>query len=362
MANNKMMAMAFTIAETLYKVFPKEHLQFVFGGLLDIGDIIEMIMFDVIKCAYERKAEKHSMRFFFEKYGINESDAIMRYSRIQTYIMKHRQREFNYRSELQDVYPEMMELIPPDMNDMKSKLEGYKLTEMNFFEITTIMENEFTKSMTEGRLVDSKKVSNARFRNILGQYDAVISGLNSKWLKSEEDIVFSSIAAFTLEWKYPISFLYHVVKRMEELGISDFPDQIHRALTFCGDISLESMLGYRMSTHSRMVTVRGRYIDLMLREPEESLLFEAEQRAFIEGLGLVAQAVNRMMIDGINLKDWFVENTDESDWASFFLDYDVFMYIDDGEKEWTNKRIRYFRKLYGMLIQKPNGGDTNADP
>lgn len=362
MANNKMMEVACTIAETLYKVFPEKHLQFVFRGFLDIGDVVRMIMLDVIKRAYEKKAEKHSMRFFFDKYGINENDAIMRYSRIQSYIMKYRQREFDYRSELQDVYPEMMELIPPDMNDIKSKLAGYKLTEMNFFEITTIMENEFTKAVTEGRLVDSKKVTNARFRDILGQYDAVISDLNSKWLKSEGDIVFSSIAAFTLEWKYPISFLYHVVKRMEELNISDFPDQQHRALTFCGDISTKLMLGYQMFTHSRMVTVRDKYIDLILREPGESLLFEAEQRAFIEGLGLVAQLVNYMTMDDVILIDWFVENTDERDWASFLLDYDIFTYINDEEKEWTNKRIRYFRKLYGMLIQKPDGGDTDAYP
>ena len=49
----------------------------------------------------------------------------------------------------------MEELLPPDMSDMKNKLDGYKLTEMNFFETTTILENEFTKAVTEHRLTNS---------------------------------------------------------------------------------------------------------------------------------------------------------------------------------------------------------------
>ena len=52
-------------------------------------------------------------------------------------------------------FPEMEELLPPDMSDMKNKLDGYKLTEMNFFETTTILENEFTKAVTEHRLTNS---------------------------------------------------------------------------------------------------------------------------------------------------------------------------------------------------------------
>ena len=51
----------------------------------------------------------------------------------------------------------MNDLLPPDMSDMKVKLEGYKLTEMNFFELTTILEYEFTKAFTELRLIILKK-------------------------------------------------------------------------------------------------------------------------------------------------------------------------------------------------------------
>lgn len=352
MANRKMYAVAMTILQTMTDVFPKDHLDFMFAGLLDPGDVVEMVMLDIIKRSYDKKEEKHPLRYFYDKYGITEMDQIMRYSRIQSYVMKYRQREYDIRNkeDCHEIFEEMNELLPPDMSDMKVKLEGYKLTEMNFFELTTILEHEFTKAFTELRLIDSKKVSNDKFKNIIAQYDSVVCMLNGRWVKTDEDTVFTSLAAFTLEWKYPVNFLYAVAKRMDELGISEFPDQKRRLASFCADIHCESMLHYNFSTHSRMVTVRDRYIDLMLTEPKDSLLFEAEQRAFLEGLGIISQLVSNMTIDNIPIKDWFIDNTSKEDWASFFMDYDIFSYVDGWEKPWTNKCIRYFRECLGMLL------------
>ena len=172
--------------------------------------------------------------------------------------MKYRQKEYDIRNkeDCHEIFEEMNELLPPDMSDMKVKLEGYKLTEINFFELTTILEHEFAKAFTELRLIDSKKVSNAKFKNIIAQYDSVVCMLNGRWVKTDEDTVFTSLAAFILEWKYPVNFLYAVAKRMDELGISEFLDQKRRLASFCADIHCESMLQYNFSTHSRMVTVR----------------------------------------------------------------------------------------------------------
>ena len=258
MLNNKMMAVAMTILETMMKVFPQEHLDFIFCGLLDPGDVVEMVMLDLIKRTYDKTEEKHALRYFYEKYGITEMDQIMRYSRIQSYVMKYRQREYNIRSKENghEIFEEMNDLLPPDMSDMKVKLEGYKLTEMNFFELTTILEHEFTKAFTELRLIDSKKISNAKFKNIIAQYDSVVCMLNSRWVKTDEDTVFTSLAAFTLEWKYPVNFLFAVARRMEELGISEFPDQKSRLASFCADIHCESMLNYNFSTHYNADVIR----------------------------------------------------------------------------------------------------------
>lgn len=48
--------------------------------------------------------------------------------------------------------------------------------------------------------------------------------------------------------------------------------------------------------------IRDRYIELMLTEPEGSMLFEAERTAFLEGLTMVSLLVNNMLIDNIPIK------------------------------------------------------------
>lgn len=90
----------------------------------------------------------------------------MRYSRIQSYVQKYRKKEYDFRTRESGFawVSDISELLPPDMSDMKIKLEGYQLSEMNFFELTTILDNEFTKAFTEHRLIDSKKISNERLK------------------------------------------------------------------------------------------------------------------------------------------------------------------------------------------------------
>ena len=352
MPGRKIIDIALDILKMMTEVFPRKHLDFMFAGLLDPGDVVEMTMLELIKAAYDKTEEKHSLRYFYDKYGVTEMDQIMRYSRIQSYVMKYRQREYDRRmkEDSRKIFDNIADLIPPDMSDMSNKLSGYKLTEMNFFELTTILGNEFTKAFSEHRITDSKKISNERFRSILGQYDDCMRRLHERWLLSDEDTVFSSLAAFTLEWKYPVNFIYSVARRMEELEIREFPDQRSRLATFCADINYRSMLHYAVSTHSRMLTVRNKYIDLMLMEPENSSLFEAEQLSLLEGLGIVAQIKSQITIEGMSITDWFIRNTSKRDWADFFREYNIFSCGCVQEKQWSNKTIRYFRECLNMLF------------
>lgn len=358
-SSNQMRMVMAVITAMVRHYFPDDYIEDVFGGMLNIDDVVEMIIFDVIKAIYDKTAEKHSMRYFLNKYGIFQEADIMRYSRILSHIMKYRKREYEDRADLHGAYPEMERLIPPDMSDMEKKLEGYQLTEMNFFEITKVSENEFSKAISENRLIDSKKVSNEKFKKIISQYDAVINELADSWDKTVDDIIFSTIAAFTLEWKYPVHFLYRIAKRMEELGILGFADEQLRLVSFCADVSGTSRLGKEFNTHSRMVTVRERYIDLILKEPSESNNYRQEHWRFGEGLFIISQIIRNhcMTVNDTSIEDWIFENTNKEDWASFFRDYDIFGHINSEKKEWTNKRIRYFRRIYGEILQKPAGGD-----
>lgn len=115
MANAKIYGITMTILDVMKAVFPQDYRDFVFAGLLDSGDVVEMVIFDLIKMTYDRTEEKHSMRYFFEKYGITEQDQIMRYSRIQSYVQKYRKREYDFRTKESDfdILSDISALLPP---------------------------------------------------------------------------------------------------------------------------------------------------------------------------------------------------------------------------------------------------------
>ena len=67
MTNLKIYGIATTILKVMMEIFPSEYRDCVFAGLLDPGDVVEMVMFDLIKMTYDKTEEKHSMRYFFRK-------------------------------------------------------------------------------------------------------------------------------------------------------------------------------------------------------------------------------------------------------------------------------------------------------
>ena len=79
----------------MIEVFPKDYFDFMFAGLLDPGDVVEMVMLDLVKQSYDKTEEKPALRYFYNKYGITEMDQIMQDSRMQSYVMKYRQREYD---------------------------------------------------------------------------------------------------------------------------------------------------------------------------------------------------------------------------------------------------------------------------
>mgnify|MGYP007038293948 CR=1 FL=1 len=64
------------------------------------------------------------------------------------------------------------------------------------------------------------------------------------------------------------------------------------------------------------------------------------------------------LVEGGTYADWFKDNTDIHDWASFFREYNVFDTWH--EKKWTNKKIKKARKIlemrapYGKYSKNPD--------
>ena len=237
------------------------------------------------------------------------------------------------------------------MEDIESRLKGHRLTKMNYFEHQNIHDLDIIKAIVQNRIGSAKKISNTRFQEIFSQYDAFIQDLISRAKNSDEDMVFYSIALFTLEWHYPIELFYYISCMMEEADIQE----INRSnlILLCGNVTIESLYSGRVSTQSRMVKERLLFAELLFSQ-ETPLLVKEELVSMVKEIIALADQFqykeSRYCNDEMKYIDWFRTESTVADWASFFRYYDIFSIWE--KKEWTLKRIRNMRSLFQLTTQE----------
>ncbi len=236
-----------------------------------------------------------------------------------------------------------------NMNEIGNKLKGYHITEMNFFEQNNIHDLEIVKAIVERRIVSSKKISNTRFQEMFEQYDDFVESLIARSKLSDKDMVFTSLALFTLEWHYPIEWFYFLSCFMEEEEI-EVVDRDSLVL-LCGFVQIESRFGGIITTESRMVKGRILMSPYLFGKNTEGFGRETMKDMIKEILVLVTRYKEGLETkDGELYKDWFRKESSLTDWASFFRYYDVFSIWQ--KKNWTQKRIQKMRYLFDMSLRK----------
>ena len=198
--NSIMMEVGRAITRFLIENFPREYLAYVFSEDMGMDDLVDQVLLELVKYAYYETAEKHSLRYYLNRSGRNTDDVKMMYSRLIRISNEYKEKELDTLEMVHGV--SLKDARPPRMGDISEKLDGYSFTEMNFFELTNIGELELIKAILKNRLDSAKKTSNTRFREIAGQYDKMVVSLREQVLESDEKMVFSSLAYFSLEWKY----------------------------------------------------------------------------------------------------------------------------------------------------------------
>ncbi len=342
---NKMEVLFTDIITSLCQL-PLEQRGYLFGydGEEDMEAIIDMacyITMEYIKYSFDYADPEYSLRHFIKELNGSDDERMLQ-QRTLEYVLRYKKREL----EMHGIE------LPPDhkfadlsMDSIKEKLIGYKLTEMNFFEQQNVHDLEVVKAIVQKSIESSKKKSNQRFIEMFIQYDSFIEDIKEKALKSDKDMVFYSIAFFTFEWRYPVETFYYVARLMEENNITEINQS--DLILLCGDVCIESRFGGNRRTHSRMVKERFCYLDYLLSNNVSTHNKDVLRDLIKEYLVL---GVNYKELyereDGRKYKDWFREESNISDWASFLKWYDIFSIWE--KKEWTPKRIQNMRKLFEM--------------
>lgn len=218
--NDKILQIGSAITQFLFEMYPSKYIHSVFSGKLDVDDFVDQVILEYIKNAFDNTQEKHSLRFFLKKNGYddnNDIDIRMRYSRLMALVNEAKKKEIEHlKSYGVDIGDDETSL---EMNNIADKLDGYKLSEMNFFEITNVGELDLIKAIIHHRISSTKKIPNSRFIDIANQYDKFVLSWKEQCKDSDKKMVFNSLAYYTIEWKYQFNFLYHCLKEMEVAGI-----------------------------------------------------------------------------------------------------------------------------------------------
>lgn len=336
------------VMNALFSCFPEDHIDYCFAELYPVDPVSfgEYILLEFVKYSYYESLEKTSLRTHIP-YTVDQDDISerMRYQRAFKYTQKYKTLNYNLLAEQDGWDTEKMkeyaDLLPTDMTKMENKLEGYKLSKMDIFEHDNIMNLRIIKSIVEQRILSSKKVSNNDFNRMFEEYDEWVKRLIDNSKKSDEDLLFNSMAFFTLEWKYSLEFIYMVADYMDKNCIEETDYLTLWALA--RPLEFTSRLGNKIKVDNRMVKERQSLIPQFITKGEADLKIQFYRQKYVEIVGLVALFNNLNDKEGGLYKEWFRKNTSIADWASFLKEYDVFSVWH--KKEWTNRKIRLARKL-----------------
>lgn len=340
------------IMQGLFSCIPEEHVDYCFEESYPVNtfDFVENVIFEFIKHSYYESLPKHSLRHYVP-YSADEDDHSerMRFQRSLNYAQHYKDLNYDAMGRANNWDSQIMKdyecLLKKDMGKMKSRIEGYELSEMDIFEHENIQNLRIIKSIVEQRLCSSKKVSNRDFIDIFTEYDNWVIDLINDSKKSQDKMLFNSMAYFTIEWKYSLEFIYSVADYMEKNNIEEADQLVLRALAL--PLSFQSRLGVPMSGDNRMIKERQRLIPDFISKESYSPVMKIYIDKYVEIVGLIMIFNNLTSVDGGLYKDWFKRNTDKNDWVSFLEEFDLFSTWH--KKEWTNKKISLVRKLIKQM-------------
>lgn len=138
----------------------------------NLEDLRDCILLEIIKDAYDEAEKKQSIR---ANRGSDADDLRMRDSRSMKYAQHYR--SLQYEHILETTGAEVKELLPDDVSTMDGKLDGHKISGMQYFELNTISDIPLLKAIVNKRICDVKSISNDVFIAYMDEYQKFIDGL-----------------------------------------------------------------------------------------------------------------------------------------------------------------------------------------
>lgn len=161
-----------------------------------VENLRDSLLMEIIKEAYEETEKKRSLR---ANRGSDDVNLRMRDSRSMKYAQHYRTLQNEH---VIDVAGRSIpELQPDDVTSMEKKIDGHKVNEMQYFELQNMADYPVLKAIISKKICSVKTYNNDTFIELMQQYDELTSGLKKMLDGDDEEVIFATIALFTLEWK-----------------------------------------------------------------------------------------------------------------------------------------------------------------
>lgn len=365
MLNEKMQKLANSIGGVIWHTYPQNYLGYIFSGKISDYEVVLQVLFECCKYAFDNYSgpanehlSSHSLRYYLPKideYQLTDTENADRLVAQRTLerINKWREKAYHYYDDLGIPAPDS--LVPSDMRDQKSRFAGYEITPFQFWEINDYHDTKLESDIVKQSLA-KKNYTYEQFIERVEDYDKRIESYCEQSKDNDVNMVFSTLKAFVLEWKYRVSFFYQIADAMEKNKLNSIEDVDSKLSLFCGLVQIHSELSvlapsigtHSITTESRLLRLRTYYIQEILNETFDDS-FHSVFHTYRETIYLISDLLLNMTYQELPLREWFCHNTTIEDWASVFREYDIFHFIELN-KDLSRKTVKNMKYLLASSV------------
>lgn len=321
-------------------------------------DVLNQIVFLLIKKEYETYSEKKSLRQHIEnKHGKGSYDELRwTYYGAYKFIKKHK--TCTYNSLKDNLNIEIPELLPKNIQTIDEKIEGILLTDVQFSELCMYVGYQQNELLEEIHLLkkehgkqigSSKKVSEDNFIRYFNQYNDYIKNCIKK-IDSDEKIIEKTIEYYQLEKSYSIDLSYKITEEAMKKNIKSFSEnQINNIrMLIAPSINIPPIEWYPYNIsycENCMLLTKFNYIKDIFTKDDIWWFFQTS--AFYTSYRMINIILNAEKID--QLIKLVHTNISLEEKASFILNY-YWLFESHENYDWpSSKKIKLYRKLKNQL-------------
>lgn len=319
------------------------NLQCLKNKYVSFEDMIDFILYEGIKSAYDDFTEKKSIRQHLIDNNMDTDADRRRLSRKFLYAQYYRDLQNQNLAE-DGLWSD--ELEGKNMDDFSKRMEGHEVTSMNFQELCNMLDMPVLEKIISRKIGSSKKVSNSMFVEIMRQYENFVNALHDA-MDTPEQIVYNTEMFFTLEWKYNIGLVYEIVLEAEKCGYPEFDPYSIRGIL--GGIYVPPTTEWfhdNIFTEARMIYKRPDLVPLVFEgETIERLQFDIINAELYRLREAIYRTTHKHGLAEL------ISQTSMEDRAAFIQNRQWIWEKYNRQKEWTSDRIKYARKVFDNIYR-----------